>query len=402
MADKQASPYRVIVGGHICLDIIPSIQDGPFQMVPGKLLNVGQAMLATGGAVANTGIALHRLGMPVQLMGKVGTDIFGEAILSLIRREHESLTEGMIVSEGESSSYTIVMSPPKVDRMFLHCTGANDTFGAEDVSKKALDDAGLFHFGYPPLMRRMYEHGGQELAALMRRAKLAGATTSLDMAKPDPNSPAGHVDWREILRNVLPYVDLFLPSVEEILYMLHKKRYEEMVEHHGSEHIMDQIGPDLLQELSSELLGMGAAVVALKLGEHGLYMRSTAEPTRMENTGRYRPEHVKDWLGRDLLVPCFIVETAGTTGAGDCTIAGFLSAFIQGLSPEETLIRAVGTGACNVEQPDATSGIPTWVEVTSRIASGWKQHAPKFAFSGYHSNMHGPATVYHGIGDIKT
>lgn len=399
MIEKHTLPYHVIVGGHICLDIIPSIHNGPFHMVPGKLLNVGEAILATGGAVANTGIALHRLGMPVRLMGKVGTDIFGEVILSLIRREHESLAEGMIVTEGESSSYTIVLSPLKVDRMFLHCTGANDTFGAEDVSKRTLEEAGLFHFGYPPLMRRMYEQGGCELAALMQRAKAAGTTTSLDMAKPDANSLAGHVDWREVLRNVLPSVDLFLPSVEEILYMLHKKRYEEMVEKYGSEHIMDRIGPDLLQELSAELLGMGAAVVVLKLGEHGLYMRSTAEPARLDNMGRYRPERLTDWLGRELLVPCFIVETAGTTGAGDCTIAGFLSAFMQGMTPEESLIMAVGTGACNVERPDATSGIPTWEEVASRIDSGWQQHVSKIARSGYHPKVHGPASVFHGNGD---
>ena len=34
---------------------------------------------------------------------------------------------------------------------------------------------------------------------------------------------------------------------------------------------------------------------------------------------------------------------------------------------------AVAAGACNVEQPDATSGIPTWSQLQQRIQSGWNR-----------------------------
>src|SRR3990172_9091313 len=54
-----------------------------------------------------------------------------------------------------------------------------------------LAEARLFHFGYPPLMKRMYEARGHELREIFRRAKGTGVTTSLDMALPDPSSPAG-------------------------------------------------------------------------------------------------------------------------------------------------------------------------------------------------------------------
>lgn len=368
-------------------------------MVPGKLVNVGGAVLATGGAVANTGIALHRLGMPVKLMGKVGDDIFGDAILSIFREEQESLADGMIVAKGESSSYSIVISPPHVDRMFLHCTGANDTFGADDVNMEALVEAGLFHFGYPPLMRRMYENGGEELIRIMKRAKSAGATTSLDMAKPDPDGLAGQLDWRHILNKLLPYVDLFLPSIEEILFMLRREQYEDLLLKHGLGGLIDHLDSELLNELSSELLAMGASVVVLKLGEHGLYLRTTSEESRFEDTGRYCPLNNEEWIDRELYVPCFKVKVAGTTGAGDCTIAGFLAGFIQGLRPEETMIGAVGTGACNVERSDATSGILSWDLVQQRIASGWKQYVPKLHLSGYRVNNQHHAAVYQGKWD---
>jgi hypothetical protein len=55
-----------VVAGHICLDVIPDLatsQDGFEQRFrPGHLVEVGPAAIATGGAVSNTGLALHKLG----------------------------------------------------------------------------------------------------------------------------------------------------------------------------------------------------------------------------------------------------------------------------------------------------------------------------------------------------
>ena len=47
---------------------------------PGKLLEVGAADVHTGGSVANTGLAMKKLGADVSLMGKVGKDAFGNMI----------------------------------------------------------------------------------------------------------------------------------------------------------------------------------------------------------------------------------------------------------------------------------------------------------------------------------
>src|SRR5712691_2078947 len=68
-------------------------------------------------------------------------------------------------------------------------------------------------------MERMYANDGIELAAIFSRVKALGLTTSLDLSMPDPNSAAGRANWHAILRATLPYVDVFLPSAEEILFM---------------------------------------------------------------------------------------------------------------------------------------------------------------------------------------
>ncbi|NQX67285.1 carbohydrate kinase family protein [Paenibacillus alba] len=374
---------EVIIAGHICLDIIPTIYEKQSGMgallVPGKLVEIGPAVIATGGAVSNTGIALHKLGSKVNLMGKIGKDQFGEAILTILRQHSAALVDGMIVSPNEISSYSIVISPPHIDRTFLHATGANDTYSAEDLSSEQLKGSRLFHFGYPPLMRKMYENDGHEMALLLKKVKDNGLTVSLDLAKPDPESDAGKADWRAILAKALPYVDVFLPSFEEIFYMLHRETYDELLQAAPAGDLLPLASGALLSEISQELLEMGAAIVGLKLGEHGLYVRTTSDQSRLLAMGLCAPaqDHLVNWANSELITSTYKVDVAGTTGAGDCTIAGFLLGLMRGLTLEATLHTAVGVGACNVERADATSGIPDGSEVWRRISGGWAKREMK-------------------------
>lgn len=368
---------EVIVAGHICLDMIPDIGAvKPSSLgVPGTLVNVGGILLTTGGAVANTGLALHRLGAAVKLMGKVGDDPFGRIIMEKLQQHGPELADGMIVGRGEQSSYSVVISPLGSDRIFLHGPGTNDTFAADDVSADSLDGAKLFHFGYPPLMKRMYADDGQELKKLLEKVKARGLTVSLDMSRPDPDSPAGKAAWPRVLRNALPYVDLFLPSWEETAFML---------DGIGGDKAPDEApSGSRLAEFSGRLLDMGAAVVGIKIGEEGLYVRTTASRERFDAFGAGGPHDVDDWTGRELLAPCFVAEAAGTTGAGDSTIAGFLCGLLQGLSLEQTMTAAVGVGACSVEAIDATSGVIPWPDVMRRIESGWPRRTPVLPLPGW-------------------
>lgn len=372
----SAAPGRAVVAGHICLDIIPSLEHltrGQFQAAfhPGHLIAAGPAVFATGGPVSNTGLALHRLGIPTQLMGKVGADVFGQAVGDRVRAAGEHLSAGMVVDPAATTSYTVIINPPEVDRIFLHHPGANDTFCAADVALDRVARADLFHFGYPPLMRRMYQDTGAELTELFRRVKATGVTTSLDMAFPDPASPAGQADWPAILRAALPYVDVFMPSIEEILFLLRRATFTRLQAAGGA--LVEQVTPELLSDLSRELLALGAKVVGLKLGERGLYLR-TADAARLVEAGRAVADPAA-WAGYELWAPCFQVAVAGTTGSGDATIAGFLSALLRGYAPPAAVTTAVAVGACNVEAADALSGLRTWEATLARVTAGWTQHS---------------------------
>ena len=78
------------------------------------------------------------------------------------------------------------------------------------------------------------------------------------------------------------------------------------------------IGTDLLEEMSLRLLDWGAAVIGIKLGAEGVYLRTGS-----------RAESVlgESWKNRQMLAPVFKVDVQGTVGAGDTTIAGFLAGF---------------------------------------------------------------------------
>ena len=370
-ASMSDSPAEVVVAGHICLDVIPVLH-GPAKIEPGRLLEIGPAEMSAGGAVPNTGLTLHRLGVPVRLMGKVGDDLFGSAVLGALEARDRELAASMVVGAGDTTSYSIVISPPGVDRCFLHCSGANDTFTADDVRYDELASARLFHFGYPPIMRAMYADGGSELRRMLARARDAGPAISLDMCRPDPDGDAGRVDWPRLLEATLPLVDVFVPSIEELLFMLDPAAYARLDD--GAE-ATDVVDLTSLSRLGDRLLGMGITVVAIKLGEQGLYVRTSGEPARVRDFCDRLSLDPDAWCDREVVSPCFRARhVAGTTGAGDCTIAGFLAALLRGEGPGQAATSATAVGASSVEAPDATSGVPPWPELAARVHAGWARH----------------------------
>ncbi len=380
----MTKPFSAVVAGHICLDIFPEIVAAGNErflarVQPGHLVEIGPAAFSTGGPVSNTGLALHKLGVPTRLMGKIGADLFGQTIRDILAGHSPELARGMIVDDASSTSYSLILSPPGVDRIFLHSPGANHTFGATDVDYDLVAQADIFHFGYPPVMRRMYENGGREMAEMFARVKTLGVLTSLDMAFPDPDSAAGKADWRTIFKNVLPSVDIFLPSIEELLFCIDRPLFDRLAEPEGR--LLQRITPELLHAVSSELLGMGVKIVVLKLGGRGLYAR-TAAAELIRGMG-----HGLDgdtWGGRELWTPCFQVEVVGTTGSGDSTIAGFLAALLRGLPLEEAAAMAVAAGACNVEAADALGGLRSWEATRARMAAGWPRRELSLAAPGWH------------------
>ena len=244
------------------------------------------------------------------------------------------------------------------------------------------------------MLGRLYADGGVEMTELFRQAKETGVTTSLDMTMPDPAGPSGQVAWYEMMGRCLPYVDLFLPSVEEWLFMADRPRFDRLSAEVGAAGMIEALSPDEIRALAEKALALGCKIVVLKLGERGVYMRTAAD---LVNLGRGQPAVPEVWCARELWVPCFVPHTlVGTTGAGDATIAGFLAALLRGASPERALTVAAAVGACNVEAADALSGVLSWQETVDRLDGGWAQRA--ISLPDWTIDEQG---VWHGANDIR-
>lgn len=355
--------YDAVVAGHICIDIIPGIpgnRTGSFAelILPGGVLDVGSVIFSPGGPVSNTGLAMSKLGLHVQLMGKIGNDLMGGVLSSLLKPY--GVADKMIVEEGENTSYTIVLAPPEIDRSFLHHSGANNTFNAEDIDYESVATSRIFHLGYPPLMRKLFRDEGQGLTEIFKKVKQLGVTTSMDMSLPDPHSESGKSNWKRILSNVLPYVDIFLPSIEEATFMLDRELYDRRkAEAKGRDPVLAYQGEDYTY-LSSMIVDYGVRITALKSGVRGFYVR-TGNKSAVQEIGRACPANIDEWHDRELWSPSYLAEVFGSaTGSGDSSIAGFIAAYLRGYSLEDTVQIANTLGWENVRGQDALSTIEDW------------------------------------------
>ncbi len=368
---------KIIVAGHICLDITPVFPDKKVKnpaeiLLPGKLIEMKEADVHTGGCVANTGLAMKLLGADVSLMGKIGQDAFGEMVCRIL--EKYDAADKMIVEENQSTSYSVVLAMPGIDRIFLHNPGANHTFVNQDITEEALKEADLFHFGYPPIMQSMYENEGEELVRLFARAKEAGLATSLDLAAVDANSPAGQADWKTILKKVIPYVDFFVPSVEELCFMIDTERFESWQQRAKDKDITEILDVEQdIKPLAQKCMEFGAKILLLKCGAPGMYYQSASEEI-LRQVGKKIALDIPKWANKRGFEKSYIPEKIlSGTGAGDTSIAAFLTAMTEGADIEEAVRLATATGALCVASYDSLTGLLPLKQVKEKIAAGWKK-----------------------------
>jgi sugar/nucleoside kinase (ribokinase family) len=257
---------EIVAAGHTCLDLIPAFTiEGTVDkmtdvLVPGKMINMGGCVVVGGGPVTNAGVSIRRLGVKTELIGKIGNDDFGKEILSWYE-EHEGHFQGIKAVDGESTSYTIAICIPGIDRFYLHHCGANDTFGYDDMNFDLVYRSKLMLFGYPPWMKRLYENTGAELTKILKKTKELGTTTVLDLSIPDTSGYGDKIDWLAILKNWVPFTDIMVPSAEEVFYFLYKKEFLKKKANLGpKESVLDYLTVKEISTLGKDLLDMGAAI----------------------------------------------------------------------------------------------------------------------------------------------
>lgn len=366
LSDAIANEYNLIKGcseviaaGHLCLDIMPKFENSQNSdldeiFIPGRLTNINGIAFNAGGAVANTGFAISKLGLNVMPIGNIGNDELGKILNNIAK----SATGKYIKANKKiNTSYSVVLSIADIDRIILHDPAGNNIFKSSDIDYDELCNSRLFHFGYPPLMRSMFLNGGSELFETYKRAKETNITTSLDMSLPDVNSDSGKVDWKDILTKVLPYVDIFMPSVEEALFMLDREEYDRVREIADDDDFTKFLDYEKISELGSKILELKSSIVMIKCGANGIYMK-TGSKDKLDKMGRGMPLDTAAFADKELFRETYVVEDfKSALAGGDTTIAGFLSALLRGYDIYNCMKIACKTGALCCESYDSISSL---------------------------------------------
>lgn len=359
---------NILIAGEVILDIAPAFLGEPVRrleerLIPGRAMLMGKCSIYAG-AMGNTALAVKRLGGSPILAGRIGDDLFGKVFLKLM--EELQVEGALTVDQKADTPYSIGLSVPGIDRMFLYYPDAAWRFTGQEVSDELLEEACIFHFGYPMAMKRMYEEAGKKTTALLRRGKQQGAVTSMDFCFIDEMEEGPHQDWRAILENAGPYLDIFAPSIEELMYYIDRENYKRFMEGEGE--FLDKIDFEKdVEPLADYLLGIGIKIVVIKCGIKGIYLK-TAPFEAIRQMAERLPISEIEWGGQRLLQPAYPVkQVVSAAGAGDVTIAAFLLALEKGLDPETSLKLAARAGARCVMSVDSYSNLIPLEELLKEI-----------------------------------
>ncbi len=313
---------RVACVGILVADVIVE----PVLKYPDKgvLEKVNSITMHSGGNAMTAAINLKKLGNHPVMVGMVGNDMFGTFLKGKLI-ENGVETEGLKISEEVQTSASVLMIDKITgERSFFHCTGANAAFKETDINYDAMEQCNIVFVTGSFLLDSFDGKGTMEF---LKKCKEMGKTTFLDVCW----DATGR--WGELLFMSMPYIDYFMPSIDEAVCIARKET------------------PD---EIAEVLMEQGVKNIIIKLGSKGSYLRKAGE-----KAGTFYP-------------PFLVENPVDTTGAGDSFCSGFLAAFASGMPLEKCMIFANATGAISVTQKGATSAIQSFEHTLDFIKSKYK------------------------------
>jgi sugar/nucleoside kinase (ribokinase family) len=303
---------RVLVAGEINVDLL--LQGYRSFPTPGREVLVDDFAMALGSASAICAMGLARLGTPVTFAGVVGTDVWGEYCLGVMRAAGIDLTK-VRSDPAVKTGVTVSITSPS-DRALVTYLGSITALAAGDIDDRLFDTVDHLHVSSYFLQSRL-RPGCREL---FQRAGRCGLTTSLD-----PGFDPAEM-WGPELADTLREVDLFFPNEVELA---------------GITGLTDP-------EAALRALENGRTLTIAKLGTRGAMTRH---------------------LGTTVACPAIPVTPLDTTGAGDSFNAGFLHAWLARRPLDQALALGAACGALSTLGLGGTGGQPTLEQAEAFLRS---------------------------------
>ena len=321
--NSESSPGRAILVGDVCIDLIIRVPEET-----GNARQQPEPEVHGGGTVANTAVALARLGVDTQFIGAIGNELFGDQA----RRELE--VEGIDISRLEvSRRWPTMLVIGLIDhtgqRTILGWPNRNQAFSdlhADQLADLDLSPRDWLHMSGGCLVQ---EPSRTAMHKALDLARDKGAKSSLDLnlrlGLESGRMPPAYSDtvWKAIHK-----ADVVLGSADEELFHL----------------VPDE--PDM--KAATARLASQANCIAI--------MR--------ENTVG---AHVSEFGAPAVTIPPFRVPVLDTIGAGDAFDAGFIQAGLEGGSLSEQVRRGHAVAGLQIGKPGARSA-PTRSEVERFLA----------------------------------
>jgi ribokinase len=298
MATDQRS---IVVVGSINMDLVVSTPRIP---LAGQTL-IGTAFTTTpGGKGANQAVAVARLGCPVQMVGAVGEDVFGQALL-----------DGLARAGVETGAVGRISGPSGVAAIAVAASGENSIVvvpGANGKITPAYLDQQIDLVRAAGMVLCQLELPLDTMSRTLAVCTEAGIPVMLD---PAPAADLPESVWKQVA--------WFTPNETEADFF---------------------VGGRLAPEETAKLL--------LRRGVHGVVLKRGSEGAYVAEAG-----------GNAGWVRSFPVKVVDTVAAGDCFNGAFAVALVKGLDPLSAARFASAAAAISVTRRGAQASMPTGKEV---------------------------------------
>jgi ribokinase len=302
----NAQQKPIVVVGSINMDLVTRTPRIP---LAGQTLIGSDFTTTPGGKGANQAVAAARLGYPVKMVGMVGEDVFGQALLDNLSNAGVS-TEAVERVTGPSGVAPILVAD-NGENSIVVVPGANGKVDCAAIDRHAalIRSAGM--------VLCQLELPLETVCHTLTLCAEAGVPVMLD---PAPAAPLPDTVWNQVA--------WFTPNETEAAFYLG----ETLEVEDGAKH----------------LLARGLRGVVLKRGGEGAYVAVAG--------------------GEAAWVKPFQVEAIDTVGAGDCFNGAFAVGLLEGLDPWAAARFASAAAAISVTRRGAQASMPSRAEVDEFLA----------------------------------
>lgn len=310
--------YDVSVIGLYILDILGR----PVVSIPerGNVAFIDEIRLTVAGTAGGTVVDTAKLGLRSLAVGAVGDDEKADFVLAALQKFGADVS-AMQRLKGVPTSATILNVRPNGERPALHVRGASDHFDVPPALYDQVFDAPIVHLGGTGLLRAL---DGEKSRILLTEAKKRGRIVTFDLI-------AASAETIAIVEPLLPFIDYFMPSIEEA---------------------RDMSGQTKPEDCAAFYLDRGTQCCVFTLGGDGAY---------------YAHKN-----GARLHVPAYKIEVVDTTGCGDAFDAGFITALHHRMEPEAAIRFAQAAAALVATGLGSDAGIVSFEDTMDHMRRGFR------------------------------